>query len=197
MILPQALATPRSPTLWSDKQLQTDISRYITRQAGALSPDVFASILDRTHPSRLPAVLWHASKRHCITGQTLAQHLGMAFAHCARPAELLPQQHWLTLFKRAGFTQDGQVAKPPATPARLWRAAHPQHARRMSWTPSLDTAHGYAAGDGHAPGAGRIYTTLAEPHHVLAINDRNLANPIEVEWVLDPRHLHITEETPA
>ena len=194
MILPEAITTDYDPRMWADRQLQDDITRYITTQAGALRPDVFAVILDRTHPDRVPTILWHASKRHSITAAVVAQHIGKAFAHCSRPAELLTQQRWLTLFKRAGFTVDGRPTKRPQEPTRLYRAAEPQHARRMSWTPSLDTAHGYAEGQGHSQdGAGRIFTTVAQPHQVLCINDENLANPLEVEWIVDPRRLDIVE----
>ncbi|MEV5314259.1 hypothetical protein [Streptomyces sp. NPDC052610] len=194
MILPEALTSDASPRMWRDKELQRDIHRYITRQALAMRPDIFAMILDRTGPDQLPTILWHAWRRHIIPTDALGEHLGMAFAHCARPDELLSQQRWLTLFHAVGFRIDGEPADRPAQPTRLYRACLPQHTRRMSWTPDLHVAHAYATAEGHhQPGAGRIYTTIADPQHVLGINDQVLDNPDETEWIVDPRHLDITQ----
>lgn len=194
MILPDAVTRNFRPSMWDDRELQRDINRYITRQARAMRPDVFAVILDRTAPDQLPAIVWHAWRRRIVPTDTIGEHLGMAFAHCARPGELLTLQRWLTLFSAVGFRIDGEPADRPDEPTRLYRACLPQHTRRMSWTPDLYVAEAYAKAEGHhQPGAGHIYTTLADPQHVLAINEQVLANPDETEWIVDPRHLDITQ----
>ncbi|MER6402995.1 hypothetical protein ABT269_05565 [Streptomyces viridosporus] len=192
MMLPDAVTTDFHPAMWDDRELQRDINRYITRQARPMRPDVFAVILDRTAPDQLPVIVWHAWRRRVVPTDTIGEHLGMAFAHCARPGELLSLQRWLTLFAAVGFRIDGEPADRPDEPTRLYRACLPEHVRRMSWTPSLRVARAYAQGEGHhQPGADRIYTATVQPQHVLGINDDVLANPDETEWIVDPRHLDI------
>lgn len=194
MILSEAITREFRPRMWDDRELQRDITRYITQQALPMRPDVFAVILDRTAPNQLPNIVWHAWRRHVVPTDTIGEHLGMAFAHCSRPGELLTQQRWLALFEAVGFRIDGEPADPPTVATRLYRACLPEHTRRMSWTPDLRVARAYATGEGHhQPGAGHIYTTVADPNDVLGINETVLANPDETEWIVDPRHLDITQ----
>jgi len=179
---------------WQDQELQADIRRFFTRGRGPLDTDTFTHVMVRAHRDHWPEFLYEAWRRHRISTALMRSRVAEVFAWVRTPEALLPTEKWLTLFRHAGFTHDGVPASPPSGVTQLWRASAPEHRFRMSWTPSLSTARGYAAGQNHAePGAGRIYTAHVPPERVLAVLDAKLANPLEVEWIVNTRGLEVEE----
>ncbi|WP_051722502.1 hypothetical protein [Streptomyces albus] len=177
---------------WTDRELQQEIRRYVTRGHGPIADDVFATLLSRTERRAWPVVLYAAWQRFRIPAETLAAHVGTAWVMAQEPERRLPAKKWFTLFRAAGFTEDGQPADPPAVPQQLWRGAVDKHRGGMSWTPSRYVAERYARVRG-----GKLWAVVVPPERVLCINDEALAHPREVEWVIDTRGLRITEHTPA
>lgn len=79
------------------------------------------------------------------------------------PHTALPNDAWLSMFRAAGYTCNGEPATPPAT-VTLYRGAPPQWRDNWSWT-----THAYAAWIASLQThTGQLWTTTATAEHLLA-----------------------------
>ncbi|HEY5843531.1 MAG TPA: hypothetical protein VIU87_19095 [Mycobacterium sp.] len=84
--------------------------------------------------------------------ETLAWAVPAAWSWSDPPGLLLPQETWLSLWRRIGYTRDGITADRPSGPITLWRGAYPEWKRGLAWTDNrliaevfrwvADTPHG-------------------------------------------------------
>ncbi|MDX2340110.1 hypothetical protein NJC10_00240 [Micrococcus sp. M4NT] len=90
----------------------------------------------------------------------------VAYAHAAsyRPEYTLDRGSWIDLFRRIGFTFNGEPATLPTEPRTLWRGTRPGYSDNLSWTPERAIAVTFAA----RPGA-VLYRTEVPPGRVLAV----------------------------
>lgn len=102
----------------------------------------------------------------------------VAYAHAAsyRPEFTLDRGSWISLFRRIGYTFNGEPAAPPTEPRTLWRGTSPGYSDNLSWTPDRSVAVTFAA----RPGA-VLYRTEVPPARVLAVlNDERY----EPQWIV-------------
>lgn len=62
------------------------------------------------------------------------------YSYSGYPLLCLPEMRWFELFKRVGYTVDGEEAERPTTPVQLWRGALPDFRANWSWTSSRGMA---------------------------------------------------------
>lgn len=122
------------------------------------TPDGMAAV-ERTYGTHgMPLFLWaiHQDKR--IPTDLIRPYVIDAWAHAYR-AELIMQRHgWIELFDAAGYTVDGALAPRPTEPLILWRGAHPDYARNLTWTADRTDALPYADKPGR-----RLYWASVAP----------------------------------
>lgn len=114
--------------------------------------------------------------------------VGSVWSMAERPESLVPQERWITMFRAAGFRDNGDIAAPPAEAVDVYRGS--THAGRfgMSWTTDLNMARAFARGGLRGRPAGSVWTARVPPEFVLARIGGDSARE-EGEVVVDPAGL--------
>ena len=77
------------------------------------------------------------------------------------PKSLLPREQWVSMFRRVGFfTVMQPFTAPPTDTLTLYRGAHPDYARGLSWTDTLATAEMFAR---RSPVPAQVYRATDVP----------------------------------
>lgn len=136
-----------------------------------------------------PALLFDAWFGKKINRDTLTAVIGPAWSAAEYPDQNLDRGTWRYLFRKSGFTVDGKPADRPDGPLTLWRGSVPGRRRDWSWSTDRGVAEGYANGTAARRPQGRLYRVVAPPEALLCANNGR----DEAEYVIDTRHLRITE----
>jgi hypothetical protein len=98
------------------------------------------------------------------------------------PGTVMNRSIWCALFRRAGYTVNGQPAPRPAQPVQVFRGAHPASRLGMSWSTDMAVAQRFT----RRPGT-RLWRATVAPQHLLAY--LSYPGDPEQEYVIDPRGL--------
>jgi len=136
-----------------------------------------------------PIVIYDLDRYKVIDPAAYAPLVPYAWTRAEWPGTSLDIRIWRRLWKKAGFTIDGQPAPHPDAPVKVYRAAWPKYKHFMSWTDSLEIAKrflrvGYRVRQ-------HLYQTTAQPENLLAYLHEEGRN--ESEWIVDTRKLEIRE----
>lgn len=123
-----------------------------------------------------------------VTRAGLARMLRRVWVETDRPASLATVEQWLELFDAVGgFTLGSTIREDarPLQPLTLYRAATPEHALGMSWTPYRRTAHAY----GWMRGGCYLWSARVTPEAMRAAYSGSPWSTTWDEIVVDPREL--------
>lgn len=126
----------------------------------------------RVGAERMPALLAELADAELLTGDVLARAVAEAWSGPRHPARRLDPERWVELFGAAGYAVDGEPARRPAGPVRLYRGAHERDGAGLVWS-----------GERHRD---TVSTALAPPHALLARVTGGHGRP---RYVVDPTRL--------
>lgn len=171
------------------------IKRYRNNHDIELSAEVISTAASRLDRNYYPALV--LDLRCCVglTPEVAASVVPAAWVSAERPMSNLFARDWLGLFKLAGYTRDGVPAERPTEPVTLYRGALPRYRKGWSWTEDLDLARWFADRYADLGRPGRVYTTQADPHALLAhlTGDSDFGRQGESEFVVNPADLNIRD----
>lgn len=158
-------------------------------EAHELTADEVMALWYRLGRGSAPTIVSHLAKMGLLRKKVLRDTVGHAWCGSDRPEDVLGSRRWMSLFRRAGYAIDGELATRPPEPLRLYRGATERTAHRMAWTADVKVAERFASDRWQFGSAGRVFTALVNPVRLLClINDRD-----ESEYVINPAGLHIEQ----
>lgn len=112
-----------------------------------------------------PAALWEYASNPAADIDTLRGLLHRTWGDTYSPMRHLPREQWVAMFRRVGFFNMMQPhAAPPTGTLTLFRGAHPDYARGLSWTDTAATAVMFAQ---RSPVPARVYRAVVPASAVL------------------------------
>lgn len=98
------------------------------------------------------------------------------------------KQQWEAMFRAVGYQEDGQPARRPWLPRRLYRGASGDRRYGLSWTTNPSVARHFLT---RHDDSARVWTCVCHPSRILASGRRGRDS--EGEFVLDTTGLEISE----
>lgn len=136
-----------------------------------------------------PRVLYNLDYHGLLEPAAYVRGVGHVWGLAEYPGVALDRDDWRRLFRKAGFTIDGELADRPADPIRLYRGSPNAHKRNFSWTPDRSRAEHFVRARTFGSHQAYLWTTLAPPSSLLAYIHESGRG--EDEWVIDTRGLEI------
>jgi hypothetical protein len=165
------------------------IAYLATRPGGGdPTPDELETIMARIGRNHSPTLLADLYVEGWLTDAAASRCVPTAWSMCEYPQDALSNETWQELFYLAGYTVDGQPAKRPETPLRLYRGSAERFRDRWSWTDDQTSAERFATGlRTRLPG--RVWVATVEPWRLFCrIHEHSRR---ESEYVLDTAGLAI------
>lgn len=165
-----------------------ELVTWAVARGETLSADEVDLALSRVGRISGPALVDRLVAAELINYDDVVRILGVVWSMAEYPDRELGHDRWRELFSKIGFTVDGRPAPRPAVPVTVYRGSVAARRGDWSWTSSSAIASQYAlAGIGSRP-RGTVWTVVAPPEQILAINHGR----DEDEYVVDTAGLTIT-----
>lgn len=170
---------PQARLRWQRVQAKTAVEWLLTHPAPGPGRDDIEQVVHRLGRIWGPYVLDVLHTAGALTADT---------ATLAGPGGM-PRASWLRVFALAGYTVDGERAKRPAGPVRLYRGAPRSHRFRMAWTDDRATAEWFARAGIRSREASQVWTADVAPDRLLARMHEGGRG--ESEYVINTRGLRV------
>lgn len=139
---------------------------------GRWNPQEVSGLLDAYGALAAPISLYAMAHTPGFPLELVRPRVMHTFAGSLRPEIVMKRHAWISLFRRIGYTFNGQPALAPMQPVTLWRGCHPDYLDNLTWTPYRDVAVVFADRPGR-----NLYRAEVGPGRVLATLDVGQAHP--------------------
>ncbi|HEU5469087.1 MAG TPA: hypothetical protein VFV67_00425 [Actinophytocola sp.] len=138
------------------------------------------------HPDG-PRVLFHAWTAGVVSDRDLRGLIPDAWIRSGndQPEQVIGTQHWVAMFRTAGFVSQPTSLIAPVDTVTVYRGAPEQRSRGMAWSTNINAAEQHRQRCEKFNETALLYTATIEPRGVLAL----FRSHREDEVVLDPQFL--------